>query len=170
MSQIQFFENVFEERFCTFLLANARARLSDSSEFARSNFHWMPSIRNASAAVLVRDYDEKLARLILDALLTRQIIDNDRYGVMNYAWTKLSYIPWHHDQTHTDALTIYLNDNWDMDWGGLFLFKENDGPIQGFAPRFNCAVKNSANVAHCTTPVNLDAPEPRFTIQLFSKA
>ena len=169
MADIEFFEDVFEKRFCTFLLANARDCLSGSSEFRRSNFHWSQHIRQSSAAVLVRDYDEVLSRLILDALLKSGIVEHDRYAVMSYAWTRLSYIPWHNDANHSEALTIYLNDVWEKDWGGLFLYEDEDGSIRGFAPAFNCGLKNRSNVLHATTPVTLDAPEPRFSIQIFPK-
>lgn len=169
MTQIQFFENVFEERFCTFLLANARAQLGNGAEFKRSNFHWLPSIRKSSAVVLVRDYDDILSKHILDELIKKGVVENETYKVMNFAWTRLSYIPWHNDSNHTEAITIYLNDIWDLDWGGLFLYKDNNQNIRAFAPRFNCGLKNWNNILHATTPVSLDAPEPRFSIQIFPK-
>ena len=169
MTQIQFFEGIFEEKFCLFLLANARARLEDSTEFTRSNFHWTPTIRKSSAVVLVRNYDDVLSRLILDGLITAGIVDHSNYSVMNYAWTRFSYIPWHNDGSHSEAITIYLNEKWDADWGGLFLYKDEEDGIRGFAPSFNCGLKNLTNVLHCTTPVSLEAPEPRFTVQIFPK-
>jgi hypothetical protein len=166
---INFFDDVFEPRFCTFLLTDARARLGDSREFSRSNFHWDPAIRRASAPVLVRDYDPALAALIIAGLRKRGVIEHDRYSVMNYAWTRLSYIPWHDDGHRDQAITIYLNDVWELDWGGLFLYKDEAGDIRAMPPRFNAGLKNNRNVAHSTTPVSLDAPGPSFTIQLFLK-
>jgi Rps23 Pro-64 3,4-dihydroxylase Tpa1-like proline 4-hydroxylase len=107
--------------------------------------------------------------MILDALITAGIVEHDRYAVMNYAWTRLSYIPWHNDGHRSEALTIYLNDVWEKDWGGLFLYEDDEGSLRGFVPSFNCGLKNRSNVKHSTTPVTLDAPEPRFTVQLFPK-
>lgn len=169
MSRIDFFEDVFEERFCAFLLANARARLQEGADFSRSNFHWSPLIRKSSAVVLVRDYDDAISHLILGSLAKKGIVTNQKYYVMNYAWTRLSYIPWHDDRTHTEAITIYLNQEWELDWGGLFLYKDEKDAIRGFSPKYNCGLKNLSKVMHSTTPVSLDAPEPRFTIQIFPK-
>jgi Rps23 Pro-64 3,4-dihydroxylase Tpa1-like proline 4-hydroxylase len=152
-----------------FLLNDARDRLKNGTEFNRSNFHWKPAIRLSSAVVLVRDYEPHLSQLILADLKGSGIVDHTDYHVMNYAWTKLSYIPWHDDDQRSEALTIYLNDRWELDWGGLFLYEDEDQQIRAFAPRFNCGLRNGANVSHSTTPVTLEAPEPRFTLQLFSK-
>lgn len=167
---IRFYENVLDERFCTFLLNNARDRLKDGTEFNRSNFHWSQSIRQSSSVVLVRDYDTHIAQLILTGLMQSKVIDHPHYHVMGYAWTRLSFIPWHDDDKRSDAVTIYLNDRWELDWGGLFLYMDADRQIRGFAPRFNCGLRNDSNVLHSTTPVAVEAPEPRFTLQLFSQS
>ena len=167
MGKIQFFEEMFEPRLCTFLLDNARSSLAKTSEFTRSNFHWSEGIRKSSAAVLVRDMEAPLSSLVLEKLAERGIIKHQNYQVMNYAWTRLSYIPWHEDAHVQDAVTIYLNDKWDLDWGGLFLYQDGKGRILGYAPAFNCGLRNQANVAHSTTPVTLDAPEPRFLSSCF---
>lgn len=168
MNDIEFFESVFQEPFCSFLLANARASLKESTEFQRSNFHWDPAIRKSSAVVLVRDIEPVLSGLVLDNLSERGLIAHRDYHVMNYAWTRLSYIPWHNDGHTHDALTIYLNDVWELDWGGLLLYQNAKKQIIGYPPIFNCGFRNNSNVLHATTPVSLDAPEPRFTLQIFS--
>jgi hypothetical protein len=169
MTDIQFFDTVFDEQFCTYLLANARAWLKDGGEITRSNFHWDEAIRKGSAAVLVRDFGTVHSTLVLDKLIERGLIEHRDYNVMNYAWTRLSYIPWHDDNESPDALTIYLNDVWKLDWGGLFLYKDEAGEVRGYPPTFNCGLRNGDHVSHATTPVSLDAPEPRFTLQLFRR-
>src|SRR3954452_11048366 len=107
MADFQFIENIFEEPFCKFLLANARTSLEQSTEFRRSNFHWAPEIRLSSAVVLVRDYDKVLKSLILDKLVESGVIQHTHYAVMNFAWSRLSYIPWHDDSKHEGAVTIF---------------------------------------------------------------
>jgi hypothetical protein len=169
MIGMEFFDNVFEEPVCRFLLANSRASLSGSSEFRRSNFHWQPELRQSSAVVLVRDIEPVLSGLLLDKLIERKIVEHREYRVMNFAWTRLSYIPWHDDYRVKDAVTIFLNDVWELDWGGLFLYQDEATQILGYPPTFNCGLRNQGNVLHATTPVSLEAPEPRFTLQLFSQ-
>src|SRR5205807_392777 len=94
------------------------------------------------------------------------------YHVMNYVWTRLSYIPWHNDGARGTAITIYLNEYWDPDWGGIYLFHTEREPtnIKGYLPKFNTAVKNNNTVSHSTTMISMDAQIPRVTIQLFTKA
>ena len=169
MRGIDFFENVFDERFCSFLLNDARGQLERGTGYNRSNFEWNPAIRKSSAVVMVRQYDEVNKAFILEQLTAKGLIGHRDYHVMSFAWTRLSYIPWHNDSKKEQALTIYLNDRWDADWGGLFLYRDEKDEIRGFAPRFSCGLRNASHVEHATTPVTLDAPEPRYTVQLFSE-
>jgi Rps23 Pro-64 3,4-dihydroxylase Tpa1-like proline 4-hydroxylase len=84
---------------------------------------------------------------------------------MIYYWTRLSYIPWHDDENHTGALTVYLNEEWDEDWGGYFLYKE-DETIKAILPKKNFALLQQGGIKHATTPVHLNGGI-RFTIQTF---
>jgi Rps23 Pro-64 3,4-dihydroxylase Tpa1-like proline 4-hydroxylase len=91
---------------------------------------------------------------------------------MNYVWTRLSYIPWHNDAASRIAITIYLNEYWDPDWGGIFLYSTDIEPrnIKGYVPKFNTAIKNNNKILHSTTMISMDAKSPRITIQLFTNA
>ena len=171
MAKIEFFEAVFDPRFCRFLLEDSRKQLYSGAEFGRSNFHWDKGIVRASHPVLVRDYGAELSAMIIAQLRKRGVVSDGEFSVMNYAWTRLSYIPWHTDRPHRAAATIYLNEKWKPDWGGLFLYMDGSpNEIRGYMPQFNCGLRNNANLPHSTTPVGLDADEPRFTLQLFSRA
>jgi Rps23 Pro-64 3,4-dihydroxylase Tpa1-like proline 4-hydroxylase len=110
-----------------------------------------------------------MSELILQKLLDNGVINDKTYIVMNYVWTKLSYIPWHNDTTYTSAITIYLNEYWDPDWGGIFLYhtETEQKNIKGYIPKFNTAIKNSRKVYHSTTIISMDAETPRVTVQLF---
>jgi len=170
MEGVTIYETAFDEKFCQFLYKNAVAEISKGGAFMRSNFHWPKVIVRSSQAVFVRDYDETLSTLILDGLRERGIVESNNYDVMNYAWTRLSYIPWHNDGHRQSAVTIYLNETWEKDWGGLFLYcHESSDDIRGYAPRFNTAIKNGANVEHATTMITPDAPDLRMTVQLFHR-
>jgi Rps23 Pro-64 3,4-dihydroxylase Tpa1-like proline 4-hydroxylase len=116
-----------------------------------------------------------MAAIILQQLHDRGIIEDKNtrnYHVMNYIWSRLSYIPWHNDNIHANAVTIYLNEHWDPDWGGIYLYYTTieANIIRGYVPKFNTAVKNNNRIAHSTTMVSMDAESPRVTIQLFTKA
>jgi hypothetical protein len=168
MGDIEVFEEVFDPRFCAFLLKDAQSNLASGEEFTISNYQWDPGIVRASAPVLIRRYRGALREIILGHLVKRGMIETTEFTVMNYAWSRMSYIPWHNDGIHEVAITVYLNDVWNLNWGGIFLYMAGEpASIRGYAPKFNTAVKNSGQIAHATTMVTIDAKSPRFTLQLF---
>jgi hypothetical protein len=169
MPSAEFFENVFEDKFCRFLLRESLVILHSNQLVWTTNLRWDPKVVKASAPVLVRPYNDLLKDKILNQLLKKEIIKHKEYDVMNYVWTRLSYIPWHNDGHVRSAITIYLNENWHKDWGGIFLFMEKESEqIKGYIPKFNSAVRNESGIMHSTTIISSDAEAPRITIQLFS--
>jgi hypothetical protein len=167
---IEFYDSVFNEEFCKYLYRDALKALSSGREFTRSNFQWQPEIVKVSTAVLVRDYDRVMSNIILQQLCDRGVIENHNYHVMNYVWSRLSYIPWHHDDKRRNAITIYLNEYWDHNWGGIYLYYTDPMHLKGYLPKFNTAIKNSNTLVHSTTIISMDAESPRVTIQLFTKS
>lgn len=168
-AHVEVFEDVFDPTFCMFLLKDAQAKLAAGYEFSRSNYQWSSRIVRASLPVLVRDYDSSLSAIILGQLIERGVVHTTDYVVMNYAWSRLSYIPWHNDGMHEVAITVYLNEIWDRDWGGLFLYMDDRQEIKGYCPKFNTCVKNSGHILHSTTMIAPDASAPRLTLQIFPK-
>lgn len=169
MADIAFYENALDPRFARALLQETKQQLEDRSVVWSTNVSWQPEIVRASHPVLMRSYASGAAKMILEQLGQNGVLDPGKdWKVQNYVWTRLSYIPWHNDGNHSEAVTVYLNEDWDSDWGGLFLWRESmKGPIQAREPRFNTALRNADKLWHATTPVMLDAPEPRITLQLF---
>ena len=82
-----------------------------------------------------------------------------------YKWLPGSFIPFHNDDSSSLASTIYLNESWDKDYGGLFLY-EQDTEIKGYFPKYNSAVINKNNVSHSTSIISPTAPK-RETLQIF---
>jgi Rps23 Pro-64 3,4-dihydroxylase Tpa1-like proline 4-hydroxylase len=89
---------------------------------------------------------------------------NKEYGIHLYLWHKLSYIPFHLDGQYSMASTVYLNNNWNRDHGGFFIY-EKDNKYEVIKPEFNKAVINKS-VPHGTTLTTADAPL-RETLQVF---
>lgn len=87
-------------------------------------------------------------------------------NIMIYYWTRFSYIPWHNDNREYDgAITIYLNREWDPDFGGYFVYEEGD-ELKAIIPKRNLGVMQYGSLMHCTTPVNFTG-DIRFTLQAF---
>jgi Rps23 Pro-64 3,4-dihydroxylase Tpa1-like proline 4-hydroxylase len=82
-----------------------------------------------------------------------------------YYWSQNSHIPWHNDHLHVGGITIYLNESWDTDSGGLFLFENND-LVQGIYPQRNLCIQQQGNVSHSVSPSSSQS-QIRTTIQIF---
>jgi len=93
--------------------------------------------------------------------------------IMFYYWTRYSYIPWHNDGIHDYTLTIYLNESWDKNFGGMFLYSDattveeiQNNDVKGIFPKRNLGVLQKGGTFHCTTPVHYNG-NMRKTIQVF---
>lgn len=171
---VEIFEDVLPYNYAVDLYHECN-RLFTSGEYVwKTNYSWPSQIVNASHPVIVRELDQHNTKKVLDFLYDKQIIRDKNFYVMNYMWTKLSYIPWHDDHHVKRAMTLYLNPEWKDDWGGMYLYGNpgapygNVGKFQGFIPKFNSVVRNDNHTLHHVTPISLDVPVPRCTLQFFS--
>lgn len=88
-----------------------------------------------------------------------------------YRWERLSGMGLHFD-SHTDtAITFYLNDLWDPNWGGDFIFYEGKqefalGMGRSVMPTANRLVVNHSTVRHKVSYCSITAPD-RVTLQAF---
>ena len=80
---------------------------------------------------------------------------------------RLSYIPWHDDGSRGErrAVTIYLNEYWDQNWGGCFAFQSNN-EINCVQPKYNIGLVVDSGVYHSVFSTTMDAPI-RESVQLF---
>jgi Rps23 Pro-64 3,4-dihydroxylase Tpa1-like proline 4-hydroxylase len=85
--------------------------------------------------------------------------------MMFYYWTPGSHIPWHNDSIYNGGITIHLNENWNPDHGGIFLFEDGNN-IRGIYPKINTAVEQFGKVHHCVCPTTTHS-DVRRTIQFF---
>lgn len=78
---------------------------------------------------------------------------------------KSSGINWHSDETWKYGATYYLNNRWDRQWGGEFMFTNEDG--HGYIPVVgNSLVIVKAPLTHKVNPV-LTSTMPRISVQVF---
>lgn len=72
---------------------------------------------------------------------------------------------WYHkDSDNPDDWTVllFLNEYWDIQWGGDFALIENGEILQSFAPTPGKFVAFKSNLLHAARPVSREAPYPRF--------
>ena len=86
--------------------------------------------------------------------------------IQYYVWKQNSGIALHDDGAHTYGATIYLNNNWDINSGGIFLWKEGDN-LKGICPEYNTMILNDEHEFHLVTTVSPLVTEFRYTIQIW---
>lgn len=93
------------------------------------------------------------------------------FNLFIYVWAGGSYITWHTDSCYPYNGTIYLNEEWDSDDGGVFLYEDSQTKeIRGIEPTYNSMVVNSATEKdphnlHCVTCIVPGTIKKRITIQ-----
>jgi hypothetical protein len=141
----------------------------DVPHFTTSLTSWSKYLQNSSTPI-VRYVLNKNDDTIFQ-LLKKEIENKIPYYINDmviHFSPKLSYIPWHNDGHVAAALTIYLNKNWDVNWGGYFLYKLND-EVKAIKPEFNLGILQEGGengLPHCVTTTNIDA-DLRISLQLF---
>ena len=90
-----------------------------------------------------------------------------------FVWTGGSNIEWHCDfkkdidpAKRSGAITIYLNRKWDLEWGGDFLYKDENNEVQRVTPEYNRAVV-IGQVDHRSTMIH--GRRFRKCIQIFTR-
>jgi len=145
-----------------------RSKNTASLRTSYPSYNWPNYIIQDSTPVII--YDMYDADILLNRLEEVMEIKNP-VTFMIYYWPVGSYIPWHNDAHATWTATLYCNKIWDMDWGGLFLYKEED-KILAEVPEWNKLIIQTDKAWHSTTPITkpyLHQPHPelRTTIQMF---
>jgi len=129
---------------------------------------WDNSIVKDSARVDVFHLSETPFKPQIIESYKNFISDNYSECFINYyKWLPGSFIPFHSDGVYGLSSTVYLNDHWDKNYGGLFLY-EKDNEIKGFIPKYNWAVISDNQLPHSTSIISPKAPI-RETLQIFFK-
>lgn len=146
--------------------------------WSSNQLKWVDSLKYATAGTIFnRVMPGDLSNRIYDELQSRGKIDYNPWSrsTLFYVGMPNSCVNWHADYADYNALSIYLNRDWDSNWGGWFAFSEEynwqEGDIkpprgQFIVPQFNMSIMSTEKEWHCTTPISPFA-HPRLSIQLF---
>ena len=130
---------------------------------------WPSSVVGSSGTILVFDIenDSELFAKLKTALLPMvgQEFESKEWIFTYAVGSYLSFIPWHGDDKHLRSMTIYLNEVWDKNWVGYFLYDSEVG-IRAELPTFNKGILFTPPLQHSTTMPTLNAPL-RLSLQLF---
>jgi len=85
-----------------------------------------------------------------------------------YVWQHNAGISKHDDDNHMFGATIYLNETWDLNDGGFFIWTDKDtNQLKVLSPEKNMMVLNLNAEYHLVTPVLPSAQDFRYTIQIW---
>lgn len=132
-------------------------------------------------AKLPEEFKQRLFKYLLEEKTVLKKTPKQFFTHLHHSGPLESY-PWHtdvhseyHDPDYTGdnfdgtmGITIYLNKNWDQDWGGYFLYKDSkDATSGGFVqPVYNRAVFNNGKEYHAVSGTGLRC-DVRLSIQIF---
>jgi len=134
----------------------------------KTSMSWEEKIKKSSVIVPIFNLNDfyEIKESILKYYEPHLNLKNFKnFYLLYYLWPPLSYIPFHYDDLHKIASTIYLNKKWDRDHGGLFMCKNGEDYL-AITPKYNHCIINTNNEIHGTTLTTIDAPK-RETLQIF---
>jgi len=141
----------------------------ENSDWKSSLLSWDYTVkRGIKGECLFKNVSDNLKNKIVKEIkkyFSEYCID---YNILFYIWTYSAGIPFHDDGCYETGATIYLNENWSLDYGGIFIWqdKKNTDVYNCLCPSKKTMVINDKTEFHLVTPVCYDSPEYRYTIQI----
>ena len=141
--------------------------IENERRWGNSKHMWNPSltknsIGTVSTFLIKGDTENMIKNILCKFLKPGEFFHNIQY----FEWNNLSQINWHPDN-NKGSITIYLNEDWDPNWGGFFCWKERDTE-KGYmyVPKFNTALVVRGNPPHHVSLISPFAPI-RKTLQIW---
>ena len=163
MFNVKHIKNVLSQQ----LIADIKSFASENKGrpvWSTNHLGWVKPIVRDSANVDILN----LKNTILEEKILFHFKKYKKYNCigLNYnRWHPGSFIPFHNDKIYKLASSVYLTEDWDRNYGGLFMY-EHKKELKAVVPEYNHAIINSNSVVHGTSIVSPKAPI-RETLQLF---
>lgn len=165
---IEIFEDFLPSTDLELLLKEIKKVWEDEDYLCRTSYnYWNSDIIRDSAMVIIHDFKKgsKVHDLINKAC-NEQLNMPAPEQIQMHNFPPFSYIPWHTDRHVDNAATLYLNEEWNKNWGGAYLYKDNTGGVGALYPTSNRLLLQYNGIEHSTTMTTSSAPL-RTTIQMF---
>ena len=171
---IKKYDNVLEEKLIQNIMEYFKSILN--RDVWSSSIGWNQNLSLISSNTLTHLIHDKLLvkefkKSIEEKLQINFEDENLDFNASIYVWSGGSYITWHNDSLYPYNGTIYLNEEWNTDDGGIFLYRDNEtNEIKGFDPIYNSMVVNSSSDTdphnlHCVTCIIPGTIKKRVTLQ-----
>jgi Rps23 Pro-64 3,4-dihydroxylase Tpa1-like proline 4-hydroxylase len=128
-------------------------------------------VTGVSNAIFGFNLEEDLLEQLSNELIEKNIIPHKPKKWVGHVnlFSRGSFIPWHGDLGYVFSMTIYLNQTWNEDWGGAFIYRKTqdiDSEISCIYPKYNLGVYFNPPMAHTTSLTAINAPL-RESLQIF---
>lgn len=150
-------------------------QIKEHCEKAQSEIHikakgtWASNLTEGRGDVNIHILREREYPILFKTIVEKmeQSFDRTPAAIMFYYWDPESFVGWHNDANHSAAASIYLNKNWEPNYGGYFMYKkQGDHEIKAEKPSYNKCIFQSGSVWHATTLTHWKAPI-RKSLQVF---
>ena len=135
-----------------------------------SNIPWQQELKLGVSGISIQSrVGEELHNDILKEI-QHFLPEAVEYVLMYNIWPPNSGISVHDDANKIFGATIYLNDEWDVNEGGIFLYKtgeHRDAEWSAIVPKHNAMVLNDSNELHLVTQISPLSKDLRITIQVW---
>jgi len=132
---------------------------------------WDPFLHTGvTGSCMSNNVSDKLNELIHKQIRS-YLPEHDRIQCIFHLWQPLSGIAGHNDSHMKFGATIYLNDNWDPNAGGWFIWEDEEtkqsGIYKTLVPTRNMMVLNDNKEMHWVTPISPITSDMRYSIQIW---
>lgn len=133
-----------------------------------SDQFWDRSIQVGVTGVCTSTLVKEPLRQQIHGAIQSLLPEHKNLMIQHYIWHKHGAISLHDDSGHKFGATIYLNKNWNIDNGGIFVWKNNlTHELHAHCPEYNSLMLNSKCELHLVTPISPLTSENRITLQIW---
>jgi len=165
---MQIYENALTETTLSFIHRELTNFMEQPDKWSCSNFRWPASVKvNVAGSTLITPLSEGCRKLVLEDI--GECLPKTKIFTNYFVWMPNSGISCHSDSHMKFGATLYLNESWDINDGGIFLYQREGTDWRAHVPEFNTLVVNDTQTLHMVTPVSPFAKHNRYTIQIFGE-
>lgn len=165
---MKYYEDVLSKQLLDRIQFDFRKRVSKYAW--SSNIPWQQELKFGVSGICIQS---RVGKELYDDILKEIkhfLPEALEYTLMYNIWPPNSGIAMHDDDNKVFGATIYLNEEWSVNDGGIFLFKNSENKESewnAIVPRKNTMVVNDENEIHLVTQVSPLSEDMRITIQVW---
>ncbi len=159
------FEEVLDELLIEQCLAYSIDQFENLNFHVENKRHWDPNLVNDSNSIHIHSIPKEIDLYKMISNAVQDKTGEIASSILCYYGMPNSHISWHNDANYDSAISIYLNRDWNPNYGGLFLYKM-EKKIHAVVPYINTGVLLKNGIWHAVSSTTKTAPI-RYSIQIF---